>query len=291
MRSFIGFGQKPYIGTPQALAIKLGGISAQVIPLLFQWISYGAGASEANVNVLVDLRSQPCVRLDQIRSVYIDNLGSYVPVYVYFPDTNYTIVAKPNSEGWYPAFTNSKVFWVVGEGFTGVSVPQTSVIISNIYVPPSVNVEIDSGLSLFLASASISRGQTIYNQNFGTPALGDQTQQVAFNTGAGITSPTLFLGPYASGFIYLTALSVMFNNLPVGGAQANIVLESTGIAGILYQFICSSPGALGPNNFVVYQMSGKNIKLDATQTWRFRSTTTVIGGAAFCAFDYTTNPF
>jgi hypothetical protein len=291
MRTFIGFGQSAYIGTPQALSIKLGGIAAQVVPLLFQWLSYGAGALVPNVNVLVDLRSQSCVKLDQIRSVYIDNLGSNIPVYVYFPDTNYTIVAKPNSEGWYPAFTNAKVCWVIGEGFTAANIPQTSIILSNVGVQPSVNTEINNDVMLYLASASISRGSTIYNQNFGTPALGDQTQQVAFTLGAGTLSPTLFLGPYTSGFIYMTALSIMFQGLAIAAPSANIVLESTGISGLLYQFLASPPTAAGINNIVTYQLSNKNIKLDATQTWRFRSTVASAGGSVFCAFDYTTNPF
>src|SRR5580704_7932466 len=107
MRSFIGFGQANYIGIPETQGIKLAGIKGVVIPLLFQWISYGASTAKPNINVLVNVNNQACIAMDQIRSVYIDNLGSDQPIYVNFPDTNYTIAAKPNSEGWYPAYTNA----------------------------------------------------------------------------------------------------------------------------------------------------------------------------------------
>ncbi|MDE2020114.1 MAG: hypothetical protein KGJ13_07250, partial [Patescibacteria group bacterium] len=116
-RNFAGFGQVQYIGTPYVVPIKLAGISGVVCPLRFDWFSYGASSLKPNINVLVNMDVQQCAKMDVIRSVYIDNLGSDNPIYVFFPDTGCTVSAKPNSEGWYPAYTNAKTVWVVGLGF------------------------------------------------------------------------------------------------------------------------------------------------------------------------------
>jgi len=277
MRSFLGFGQTPYIGTPQAQPIKLGGIAGQAIPLLFQWVSYGA-FSNPNINVLVDVSQQPCVKLDQIRSVYIDNLGSDNPIYVNFPDTNYTVVAKPNSEGWYPAYTNARQCWVVGEGFLSTDIPQTYIILSNIILPPAVNVEIDQALNLNLASPAITRGTTIYNSKYGVPALGDQFFSSALLPINVVGTANLWNTPYASGFLYITSLSVYGLGVSTTGANAtgNFVLESTGVAGTLLNLSYTITLAQPPGVEDIVSLSGLQIKLDATQTWRLRN----IAGAA-----------
>jgi hypothetical protein len=279
MRSFLGFGQVPYIGTPNAQPIKLGGIAAQTVPLLFQWISYGAGLARPNINVLVSLETQPCVKLDQIRSVYIDNLASDSPIYIYFPDVGYAITAKPNSEGWYPVYSNSKTFWVVGEGFTAANIPQTWILISNIFMPPSVNVELDNAVALWKASPIITRGNTIFNTNFGTPALGDQFfASPAISVAVGNTAG-LWNTPYASGFLYLTSLVI--NGVQLfssgGNSTGTFVVESTGIAGTLFsELYCLTPNT-PPGVSPLLQLSGLQTKLDATQTWRIR-TTSLSGG-------------
>jgi hypothetical protein len=258
---------------------------------LLQWLSYGASTANQNINVLVDLKTQPCVRLDQIRSVYIDNLGSDNPVYVYFPDTACTVVAKPNSEGWYPAYTGDRKFWVIGEGFLTGHIPQTLVIVTNIAVSPAVNVELDQSTPLWKASASITRGNTIYNSNLGVPALGDQTRQYfgAFNV-PGVLANNVFDSPYSSGFIYLTTLDFSYLGMATGG-QTIVVLESTGIAGILYQFFWTMPNTIIPNSIQkILQLEGLQIKLDATQTWRLRAASTNISMGYSATVSFTTNP-
>lgn len=299
MRSFIGFGQVPYIGQPQSQPIKLGGIASQAIPLLFQWLSYGASTLVPNINVLVDISQQPCVKLDQIRSVYIDNLGSDNPIYVYFPDTGYTVSAKPNSAGWYPAYTNARQLWVIGEGFLTNDIPQTSVILSNLFLPPSVNVEVDNAVALWKASPTITRGNTIFNSAFGVPALGDQLFASAvlnLNT-IGNTVP-LWNTPFSSGFLYLTSLVINIidpEDNSAAGSICNSVLESTGISGILMQpqyliqpntatSVTFTPG------YTILSLTGLQIKLDATQTWRARVTKNANQGFMQIYSSYTTNP-
>lgn len=283
MRNFLGFGQVPYIGVPYINPIKLGGLAGQSVPLQFPWLAYGASSSKPSINVLVDMRGQNvAARLQQIRSVYIDNMGSDNPIYCYFPDTQYAIVAKPNSAGWYPAYTNDLIMWVIGMGFTTANVPLTLILVSNLIIQPAVDVEVDTAVSLWRASPQISRGNSIYNTNFGVPALGDQFFQAQLGDAAG-SVVNLFNGPFASGFIYLTAITVFGANVadnspnPVLGA---VVMESTGISGILFSIPFIAPPL---SSFVVpsgnqqfYNQTGMQVKLDATQQWRLRQ-----GGQSF----------
>lgn len=292
MRIFIGFGQQQYIGTPQTRAMKLGNIASVGVPLLFQWISYGASTAVPNVNVLVDMETANCKALDQIRSIYIDNLGSANPIYVYFPDTQYVVVAKPNSEGWYPAYTNQKKIWVIGEGFLTGTIPQTLIIASNVALEANVNVEIDNAVALWRASPIISRGTSIYNSDLGTPALGDQLQASPLLPAnvPGATVP-LWGTPYASGFLYLTSLVIngmgLSNAAPVSGI---CVIESTGVAGVLVQpaYYLTNVSVLGVSNILT--LTGLQIKLDATQSWRARIITAGDGGTLQFYASFTQTP-
>lgn len=297
MRSFLGFGQIPYIGIPQPQPIMLSGIAGKIIPLLFQWLSYGASTTKPNINIYVSLQNALCKSFDQIRSVYIDNLGSDNPVYVNFPDTNYTVVAAPNSEGWYPAFTNAKNLSVIGEGFFTGDIPQTFILLSNIPLPPSVNVEINQATALWRASPVITRGTSIYNSSLGIPALGDQLQN-SHSADLSINGNTVALWgtPYASGFIYLTNLQLNVINLQNAAvASITLVVESTGVAGILIAPAFTCPGGGGGGsvslaNLLVMNLSGLQTKLDATQTWRLRVQGNITVGQAFAVSSFTQQP-
>lgn len=299
MRSFIGFGQAAYIGTPGSRAIKVFGLAGQCVPLLFQWLSYGASTAVPNINVLVNLDTAPCKGVDQIRSVYIDNLGSPNPVYVYFPDTQYTLAAKANSEGWYPAFTNAKQFWVVGEGFLDGNIPQTSLLISNVYLPPSVNTEIDQSVNLYRASPVITRGNSIYNNSLGIPALGDQlytSPNISFQVPGSANG--LWGTPFPSGFVYVTSMIVYGSGFqPIAGDQPTAFnIESLGVAGLLVRITFDivgtsfSPSAVPVGNVELLRMEGLQLKLDATQTWRIRSTNSTNSGSAFLLSAFTQQP-
>lgn len=272
-RSFLGFGQQAYIGQPYTRPVKYRNISGVVCPLLFQWIVYGASSASPNVNVLVNLETQACKNLDQIRSMYIDNLGSSNPVYIYFPDTGETLSAKANSEGWYPAFTNEKKFWVVGEGFLNGSIPQTFVLASNLPLEAAVNTELDQSVALWQASPVITRGSSIYNTQFGIPALGDQLFSSDFLQLNGVGNGVLLWNtPYPSGFLYVTSLIVNTIGTSSAVPQTNqLVIESVGVAGILISPIWQSQLVV-PNipTVPLVSMYGLQIKLDATQAWRAR---------------------
>ena len=293
-RSFLGFGQVAYIGTPYTRPITFGGIKGISVPLRFDWLSYGASTVNPNVNVLVDLSTQNTKALIEIRSVYIDNLGSDVPVYIYFEDTDYSVVAAPNSAQWLPVYTKSLKFWIVGLGFLTGNIPTTKVIVTNLVIEASSDVEIATSIALWKASATITRGSTIYNENLGTPALGDQadTHTGAFNS-AGVMVPSLWQTPQPSGFLYVTNIDFTFISPAFIGAGGStvVVVESTGISGLLYSFIFSgSSTILGVQKLL--GLNGMNLKLDATQTWRLRCTSQsgVVGINFSFNSNFTLNP-
>lgn len=275
----------------------------QVVPLMLNWLAYGASSTVQNINVAVDLSTSLVVsKLKQIRSIYIDNMGSDNPIYVYFPSTDYAVVAQPNSAGWFRAYTNDFNLWVIGTGFVTGDIPTTKIIVANIDIAPAVDIEIAQSIELWKASATISRGTTIYNQNFGAPALGDQF--VTFPNFAIINPGVLISGifgtPLPSGFVYLTAFDMIYYNVTItapGTGTATLVLESTGSAGILFNVpwaVSLSPGLAGTLNgvFPIFSKSGMQLKLDATQTWRLRVQATGGGIEATANFNacFTTNP-
>ncbi len=308
-RGFAGIGQVPFIGTPFALPVQT--INTQferqqplpptTIALQFNWLNYGASTLNPNINALIDLPGGSArQKLDKIYSCRIDNLGNPVPVYVYFPDTAYTVVAPPNSVVWEPVQTAQFSAWVIAEGFTTGNVGSTAVYLCNFLAPPFIDYEFEQVASLWKASATISRGQTIYNQNFGVPALGDQTvQYLNVVTTTGVIQNNVWGTPYASGFLYLTHVDFSLTQLDMNAVGPSstftAVLESTGTAGMLYQVTwgAKTPAAFNAalDTQKLLNFSGMNVKLDATQTWRIRCTTLIqLTGNLTSAFNFTTNP-
>lgn len=298
-RSFIGFGQLKYIGVPFVRPITLEGRMGQVVPLMLNWLSYGASSNVPNINVAVDLSlNSVWARLKQIRSIYIDNMGSDNPIYVYFPSTDYAVVAQPNSAGWFRAYASDYRLEVIGEGFVTGDIPTTKILVANVDIAPAVDIEIAQSIDLWKASATISRGSTIYNQNFGAPALGDQTFQALMNVINNGATAGLMNTPLASGFIIITHIYINLLGMDTPGAAIDPTLffESTGVAGILYQFhyraeINTTPG-FTLNYLPLYQLNGGQIKIDATQTWRLRQDLGVGGtfAAANIVINFTTSP-
>lgn len=299
-RSFIGFGQKQYIGVPYVRPITLGGLLGQVAPLQFNWLSYGASSTVPNINVAVDLSvNLVASKLRQIRSVYIDNMGSDNPIYVYFPSTDYAVVAQPNSAGWFRAYATDYQLQVIGEGFTTGDIPTTKILVANVDVSPAVDIEVAQAIALWKASATISRGNTIYNQNFGAPALGDQTFQAILDVTSAGNTVGILNTPLASGFIIITHMYI--NLISVGDnvtgfLTPTLFLESTGIAGILDKWkyvsnLISDPG-YRPDYAPLYVLQSGNFKIDATQTWRLRQDIACGGttGFANAVFGYSTSP-
>lgn len=287
-RNFLGIPGKPYIGVPFALPAhvqntKFGNqppLPPTTVAAQIDWITYGVSTVNPNmavgINLGINQGGSPRQVIDKILSVRIDNLGNPVPIYVYFPDTNYTIVAKPNSVVWEPVETGQFNAVIIGEGFSTGQVGKTNVYFCNFAAIPFSDDEFPQAAALWLASASITRGGTIFNQNFGIPALGDQTVQYSgFYNSAGIVANNIWGTPLSSGFIYLTHVdfSLIDSAITAASGSSIVLIESTGTAGILYSLPEVQAGTANQiNNQIqkLVQFSGMNIKLDATQTWRVR---------------------
>lgn len=289
MRNFSTIPSSNYVGQPFAFAVQLSaGLRSIVVPLTINWLIYGAATAAPNQVVSADL-SNVAGKTGTIQSVYIDNTGSNVSVYVRCLDTNYTVVAQPNSEGWYPIFTNLMEFQIIGMGFTDGSIPTTAVLFSNLRIIPAIATELPTALNMGLASSSITRGTGIQNQNYGINALGDQTINFSdFFAGGftGVLHSGIWNSPQPSGFIYLTHIAV--SAIAAGVGAVTWVIESTGAAGNLYTFIVAAVAG----QFSVCNLSGMNVKLDATQTWRIRVSANASGGTTLLnhTFVWTQNP-
>lgn len=293
-RSFLGILQQQYIGIPSISAIKFRGIAGISVPLLFNWLIYGASTSAPNKNVRVDLGgAQVATKLQNIRSVYIDNMGSDVPIYVNAPDTGYTIVAKPNSSGWYPIYTNGLLLEIIGQGFFTGNIPVTKILVTNLTIDPSIDDELSAAQTLWKASNTISRGNTIYNSNLGIPTLGDQTVQPLLNIAVDGNVTDLF-PVQANGFYYVNSyFASVLGCSTAASTQVNLFVESTGISGVLFSFVVilfagqiqALPVPLGHQN-------GLNLKIDATQQWRIRNSGAMSFAGLFsfiCAFTFNPN--
>lgn len=303
-RNFYGIGQQPYAGQigPQAAQTfnyKFGNqppLPPTTVELNIQWITYGAGAVP-NVNILANLAGASTTQtLDQILSCRIDNIGNPVPVYVYFPDTDYTIVAPPNTVVWEPVQTGQFSAWIIGEGFTTGTVGNTRVYFCNFRINPFIDYEFPQSSDLWLASSTITRGTSIYNQNYGVPALGDQFIQsvVLAVVGAGPTTTINNMFNFGGGFIYVTDLTFLLNNInfTASGGSLSLYFESTGIAGIFAQQMFSWQGSAASVQTANLMNARGNFKLDGSQIWRFRvvQATGLVAGNIQLNISYTTNP-
>jgi len=290
--SFAGFAQGfQYIGTPYAIAIQLGGIQGKCVPLHFDWTSYGAPVNKGvAVNVQFNLGTMSTSLLDKIRSVYIDNLNSNVPVFVQFPDTLFTVTAQPNSAGFYPVMTNDDNLTVAALNIS-TPVPSCSIYVTNIPIPPYTDNQISN--AQFLASANLARSLNIQNSNYGTPALGDQFISVSFDCRIhnGNNSAQIFNTPRPSGFLYITHADIVGSPIvDVGTGNIGWSLESpTGgpvfFGSFLYNTVEKNLHLMGP-------LSGMNIKLDATSAYNFVTSGNLPTDAIIitCFFGYTFNP-
>lgn len=291
--SFAGVPTKQYIGSPYAIAVQLAGQNGRAVPLRFDWTAYGApGLTNIVVNVELQGGSNQTQLLDRIRSVYIDNLNSNVPVFVQFPDTLYTITAAPNTAGWYPALTN---FWKLSVAAISISspVPKCAIFVSNVYVSSFTDIQIDPEFRL--ASANLTRSSLITNGDYGIVALGDQsdvftlplTGITPINGGVQVFTPL----PAPVNFIYLTHSAI--NIQWVGGFPANYVVllepfpNPSGLSILQWRFAAPAGGG----QLLFPALNGTNLKLNgALPYYVYQAGGGNDGGVCHGNLVFTTNP-
>jgi len=291
-QTFTNITSFPYLGNVAGISaqpIKIKNLSGQSVPLVIPWALYST--STFNIGVQVNLGGQGLQNsLQQIRSVYIDNMKSSCPVYILFPDTGYVVVAKENSAGWFPVYTNQYNFSIIALGIDPNNIPITKVLITNVAIDASVDVEIDSAIAQFLASSLIQRGGT-FNPQIGVPALGDQLFSTSLNSAINGAVSTLWGTPLAVGeFVYVTSVFCTVNMF-AANTTIQAIIESTGLSGPIFNQVISVPAGSVLINSPFLNLQAQ-WKLDASQTWRVRSQ--VLGGAPQgqinFSFSYTINP-
>lgn len=148
-QNFTAFPTLPYVGAPYGQPTNLHAPTSamdkqsKTVRLDIPWTFYGASVSNENIGVSVNLQatqSGVTAALDAIRSVYIDNTFSPVPVFIQFPDTLFTVVCPAFAVVMSPVFTFVQQFTVYAQGFQLGQAPTTSVFCSNtlhdgFYVP------------------------------------------------------------------------------------------------------------------------------------------------------------
>lgn len=163
----INFSPYPYAAYQGPLVSKpyaRFGQSGSIVSCSINWSQYGVGLEplgnlQPNFVVIVNFQASATVPQPfLVASCYVDNLGSDVPLYVYFPDTGYTITVAADSEGWFPVISNSPVAWIIALNLETGFLPLTKVFFTDLYVPPYVNVSTPQSLGLELASPLISLG-------------------------------------------------------------------------------------------------------------------------------------
>lgn len=284
-----------YVGIPYLKPAPFHGKDQfiNVVPLFIDWAVYGASSTNNKLGVQANFATGVTAQLvPKFVSVYIDNLGSNIPAYCLFPSTGFVVVAPPNSADWYNVIATDLKVIMYGLGFVTGQIPKTNFFFTDAYVPPYSNYEQQNVIDKWLASASISRGATIFNQDYGVPALGDQTDNKNL-AATGLGSATLFNSPIlAGGFIYITDIFVgiaNYNGANTAVAAGILVIESTGLSGNLYTFYFMSTAG----SFTIYEGKG-NVKLNALETWRIRIVQSINSagyqGTIYSAINYTTNP-
>lgn len=187
--SLAGIPVAPYVGTPFSQPMQVAGKAGRAVKLSISWQSYGAGFVLPNVVVQISLAPNQQQTFDLIRSIYIDNSGSAVPIFVIADDTQFTVEAQAYSVGWYPVFTNQFSFKVAGLGFTKTNVGAVLIYVTNVSVNAFTDVSLQSVLNQSLASPVIGGGSGVANIAVVIPGQDYNNGNLSI-TGAGVTGAT-----------------------------------------------------------------------------------------------------
>ncbi len=292
----------PYRQTPIAWPVKIFDPPQQKpasVMLQFNWLVYFAVMNSApNIAVDVDINSGGTSQgpvLDKIVTIKIDNSNSLVPILVWFQDSGDVVSCAPQTIVTLPCTTNGNTCKVIAQGLSAGNVPMTNIVFYNYFIPPSIDPVLQLTYPQLIGSPVIQRNANqILTPGYGSPALGDQFVSAALVlTGSGAVIVNLWGTPLASGFIYLKSVFVAVANVNTGSSAQTekCFLESTGAAGTLIELtFTASPTALV--YAILLNMSGMDLKLDATQTWQLHvpGGQATANGTIYWYLNYAINP-
>lgn len=274
-RDFSALTPRPYAATPQAVNINQppsGQARGPItVPLTINWTSYGASAANSPRGVNVDLgQSRPGgTVIDRILAVYIDNTNSVSPIYIFFPDTGFMVTQQPYSAAWQNVITNGLLFTIIVDDVVDGLIPLTRVFVQNQCVNPFSDIEVPAVYPRYLATPTAA---SIVTPEYVPIALGDVIQADFAQWGASPAQLNVPLWgcPRASGFIYFVALSLDYirPTAVAGASELTTIIDEAGgqtifTSKISLQSILRS---------ILLSQSGFQIRLDATLSWRLRTT-------------------
>lgn len=268
---------KNYIGTPYGAPISLctpidPAIGPKTVPLTIDWSLYGASSSNpvaVGVNLLQLGTSGKT--LDRIRSVYIDNSFSPTPIYVFFPDTQFTVIAPPNSVVMAPVFVNDSQRMVIfANEFVDTEIPVTTIHVSNV---PQAGFVLSTGSNVVTSPAVVYAGnafaasaasvtQTVPNVPIG-PAVASRTVLLAISFEQG-TSTAIALSAVTVNGIAATIIQQSNTTFGLGAVKAaGIALVSVNLpAGTVATVVCTYSAAL---------VAGGQVNVDAFAAYNLTS--------------------
>ena len=254
-----------YKGTPFVVASNIGNPplrSPRFVPITLNWLVYWQPLQVAQIAVPIDLSGgQTAGLLDQIRGVKIDNTNSTISVSVYFPDTGDIITCGPETIVTAPAMTNGLRAVIIAQNLSQGSTPQTRVYLTNFFLPPNSDVQLNQTFPQWIGSPTQQRSNLL-TPGYGPPALGDQVQsQSRIFNGA---PNALFGTPRASGIIIMTGFSVE-GTLVALNDSATIQVYGA-IYGNIYNFNIATGGNF-PIIIPIFNRSAMNLRFDATDSF------------------------
>ena len=259
-----------------------------MVPIFINWTLYNSNGAIPNIGVDVNLSSSSAsspLTIDKIASVSIDNTGSNVPVYVYFPDTQYVIVCGPGQTVIENAVTGGCVAKICGIGFTGGVQPTSLICFYNSVLQPLISGEtsfvqpqnfattpntlIPNNTPLrplAVGDLNLSQSTTIYGSTAPTISVGTVTgpagTKTAFTWPAGFST----LGCY----VYITAVQIKIAGLVSRGAGAAAYVgtctlgffDTLGSVSLLTDFATNFAAGISSTgvNVEVLSWTGLNIK-------------------------------
>lgn len=267
------FQSVPFIGVPYGQPVGLclprqNNVPPRAVRIDIDWSLYGASSTNQKIGVSVNLIAQGSTSpaLDYIRSVYIDNTFSEVPIYVQFPDTLFTVVAPPGSVVMSPVATGLQQATIYGEGFTNGNIPKTSVHFMNIekdgyFIPTAFETP---ARIIFTGAVSDTGSKGVYN--FGPVPIGtainDRLVVVAVEYNSAVSSGAFISGVTINGF----------------AANVDATLGNGRRSGGIYSF----PVSTGDTATLIVNMSNSNAYFCSAQIfsiYNLKSIVPIMGGA------------
>lgn len=279
-RNFLSLPSAPYNGVYSSKAFNTGRgqQKGEMVPVDILWGSYqanGASLGSANPNfaVAVNLNTAGPSTVSGTwtpQSVYIDNEGVDFPVYVYFPDTQFSVSAPANAAGWYEVYTLARQALVCGLGIDDNAVTQaqrTRVFFTDVAMVPSLDQEQQSAIDLWIGSDTIQR-ENLPLSGYGAPALGDQTFSGQITLLGNSVINLASMTTTAKQSLYVTEFKLYATGI-IGTGQLVIFFENS-IDGPVYSAEVFG-NATYPINGVVNGFVG-NVKYGASRTFTLNST-------------------